>query len=994
MLDIYSSSAGSGKTYTLTREYLQLALNNSPLTASFDSNYFKSILAITFTNDAANEMKSRITTMLRYFYEQNPSGDFMLRQIQENINTRNKTKAENNKENLPKEIDQNDLRKRAKDVFMKIIYDYSDFSVSTIDTFANKVVAAFTQELNMPFNYATEVSTDEVLHVVADNILSKVGETENHNTDLTGFMVEYALYLAKEGKSFRRISNNLAEFGNAILSENATEAVKKLSGLTLKDFIYIKNQIKKIVENIENKLHECANAVRIAVENEKITVDDFSYKEGSIYGYFEKINKNNLKTKDYPKFFQDGFVYPLKQRQTGNYLSAENIKAKPELVSKMESIRAIIEENFDIVEAIRTGKGGNYILFKNVEQQFFNTSLINELQEGLTQYQDETNINLISNNNKRIATIVQNEPVPFIYERIGEKYHHLLVDEFQDTSVLQWENLLPLIENSLAQENFNMLVGDVKQSIYRWRGGKMQQMLYLYKKDLDKLLPKKQEKNENSNQNSNGNFDDNSFEENSFLEDRYNNIKNHIQDKNLATNFRSTKEIVDFNNDFFTELRNHISKADDTPDKYLINAIYDKDFRQASSPNIKAKGEVRIVFKNGKSDDEDTKDTDFFNSQVFEEIDDIIDSSLQKGFSYKDIAVICRNNRNGCDVATHLKSKNIPIVSKESLLIASNEVVCMLVAFMKVLAKPDFSIAKAEALYLFHKEIKHEIPDTKVNEAIRNVIYDHKNSLLHFFAYIKKNGYKFDYERILSLSLYEIVEELLVALKVYKNISKGQEYIFRFLDYVLEFSQKSNDLSEFLEDWDTKRKKISIQTPKDIDAVTLITIHKSKGLEFPVVIIPFANWQFGIKGGSTFWVELPKDTLPTDENNQSICNILYPTSDNKKNSLMEDQLEAEKNDTILESVNQLYVAFTRAVYDLHIISKAKTKKDSIGFWLRYFIQQKNGKVDGFEGYVYTENQSAEIVKISHEHKEKTLANFELKTVISSNKYKNLHLKKA
>ena len=984
MLDIYSSSAGSGKTYTLTREYLQLALNNSPLTAAFDSNYFKSILAITFTNDAANEMKSRIVTMLRYFYEQNPAGDFMLKQIHENINVRNKTKAENNKENLPKEIDQIELRRRAKDVFMKIIYDYSDFSVSTIDTFANKVVAAFTQELNMPFNYATEVSTDEVLHVVADNILSKVGETENHNIDLTGFMVDYALFLAKGGKSFKRISNNLAEFGNAILSENATEAVKKLSGLTLKDFIFIKERIKKEIENIENTLHTCATAVKTVVESEKLTIDDFSDKGSSIYGYFEKVNKNNFSKKDYPKFFKDNLKTPLKQRETGIYLSGDNTKKNPQLIPKMLSIKAVLEENFDIVEAMKESRGSNYILYKNIEQQFFNTSLINELQDGLTQYQEETNINLISNNNKRIATIVQNEPVPFIYERIGEKYHHLLVDEFQDTSVLQWENLLPLIENSLAQENFNMLVGDVKQSIYRWRGGKMQQMLYLYKKDLDKLLPKKEENA------------DNSFEENTFLEDRYNNIKGHIQDKNLVTNFRSTKEIVDFNNDFFTTLRGNIATSD-SKDAFLINAIYDEDFIQKSSPNIKAKGEVRIVFKNTKSEDEseDNKDSDFFSNEVFKEIDGIIDNSLKKGFSYKDIAVICKDNKSGCAVATHLKTKNVPIVSKESLLIASNEVVCMLLAFMKVLAKPDFSIAKAEALYLFHKEIKHEIPDTKVNEDIRNVIYDHKNNLSYFFAYIKKKGFDIDYVRILSLSLYEIVEELLVALKVYKNISKGQEYVFRFLDYVLEFSQKSNDLSEFLEDWDTKRKKISIQTPKDIDAVTLITIHKSKGLEFPVVIIPFANWQFGIKGGTNFWVKLPENTLPTDENNQSITNILYPTSNDKSNKLIDEQLKAEKDDVTLESVNQLYVAFTRAIYDLHIISKSSGQSNTIAHWLRRFISPDDSSANKFKDavHIFPEKTSNEIVKITHEHKEKTLSNFELKTVVSSNKYKNLHIKK-
>ncbi len=983
MLDIYSSSAGSGKTYTLTREYLQLALNNSPQTGAFDSNYFKSILAITFTNDAANEMKSRITTMLRYFYEQNPSGNFMLKQIQENINTRNKTKAENNKENLPKEIDQIELRRRAKDVFMKIIYDYSDFSVSTIDTFANKVVAAFTQELNMPFNYATEVSTDEVLHVVADNILSKVGETENHNTDLTGFMVEYALYLAKEGKSFKRISNNLAEFGNAILSENATEAVKRLSGFTLKDFIFIKEQIKKELGIVEKLLHDCASNVKTAIENEKLTVEHFKYKtSGSIYVYFFKIIK-----KKFAEFIAEDHTRPNSLRKDG-WIGDLNA----ELTQKMESIRKIVEDNFDAMEITRKTGKDNYILYKNIEQQFFNTSLINELQEGLTQYQDETNINLISNNNKRIATIVQNEPVPFIYERIGEKYHHLLVDEFQDTSVLQWENLLPLIENSLAQENFNMLVGDVKQSIYRWRGGKMQQMLYLYKKDLDKLLPKKEEDFDENNADDADDF----VEENSFLEDRYNNIKGHIQDKNLITNFRSTKEIVEFNNAFFAELREHLAVNKTTPDQYLINAIYDEHFQQEASPNIKAKGEVRIVFKNPKSEDtnEDTKEGDFFNNQVFAEIDEIIVNSLKKGFSYKDIAIICRTNPNACLIATHLKSKNIPIVSKESLLIASNEVVCMLISFMKVLAKPDFSIAKAEALYLFHKEIKHEIPDTKINEEIRNVIYDHKNSLKHFFDYVKKNGFKIKYEDVLSLSLYEIVEELLVALKVYKNISKGQEYVFRFLDYVLEFSQKSNDLSEFLEDWDTKRKKISIQTPKDIDAVTLITIHKSKGLEFPVVIVPFANWQFGIKSGSTFWVKLPKKTLPTDENNHSIRNILYPTTKEKNGDLTLAQLDIEKSEVTLESVNQLYVAFTRAIYDLHIITKTTGNSTTIASWLKYFIQQKKGKVDSYEDFTFPEKTSNEIVKITHEHKEKTLSNFELKSVTSSNKYKNLHLKKA
>nr|MCU0470544.1 UvrD-helicase domain-containing protein [Arcicella sp.] len=518
--------------------------------------------------------------------------------------------------------------------------------------------------------------------------------------------------------------------------------------------------------------------------------------------------------------------------------------------------------------------------------------------------QNDTGQIHISEFNRKILEIVMTEPIPFVYERLGEKYNHILIDEFQDTSTLQWHNFLPLIENSLAGGHFNLAVGDAKQSIYRFRGGEMELIVHLHKEDLERLVI--------------GN------EDNDFLVERYASIRPYLRPENLTTNYRSAKEIIEFNNSIFQFIKESPDNEAIAP---ILPKVYDEHFAQKVPDKPKMGGHVEIDFLTGQDEDE----------LMFNRILELIDESLAAGYTYEDIAVLCRKNQHARIVANSLKESNIQVISSDSLNLNFSEAVNLTMALMKVIQNPENTLAKYEAIYLFYRVVLQKIPDTHDNQVIKQAIEN--KDVNQFYGLIEQQGYALGSFRLQQMALYEIAEKIINTFRLFEHHS-ALDFLFRFLDVVLDFqTKKSTHLTDFLQFWEQKKNVLSISTPDGQNAVTVSSIHKAKGLEYPVVIIPYCHWTMDTGLYSEIWAELPDEV----EFKPNLNTILKTSPLKVTNKLAETavaaQFHAEKEKTFLESLNMLYVGLTRPTDRLYLVVKKDTFKfeKTVGNQLYRFV---------------------------------------------------------
>jgi ATP-dependent exoDNAse (exonuclease V) beta subunit len=914
---IYSSSAGSGKTYTLTKEYLKLALKtDSPY-------YFRRILAITFTNDAANEMKERILKALRNFADdgdlserEKAQSDSMLAQITEELNA-----AE------PFAIVTDDIiRHRAAQTYKKIIHEYSDFAVCTIDSFVNRIVSAFTEELNIPFNYEVDMDTQTLLNAAVDRLLDKVGREEY--AQLTEALEAYALEKAEEGRNWNRLPEELVNFGRNLFNEQVFNSVTKVKDLDVRDFMRIREQLNRHNAEVERCIREKAQeAVRLIAER-GLTNKDFYYGDKGIGAFFgkwvgAKMNMAELPNSYVRKTIEEDIWYTSKCTQR----------------EVIDIIKSQLGACFHCIENIREESGERYRLYQQLLPAFYKLSVLNQIREELKEIQRDKNTIHISDFNKTILDIVLREPVPFIYERMGERYNHILIDEFQDTSVLQWTNLLPLIENSLGSAHFNMAVGDAKQAIYRWRGGEMEQIVHLHRQEPEQLIAMNRTHND-------------------LVEERYFSISQYLSPDRLKTNYRSTREIIEFNNTFFRTVAD-FSRYD----KPLLCSIYDEFFEQDLPVEPKIGGHVQMRFL---EKEEGGLEEIPYEMVMMENVLRTIQEAEQAGFEWKDIAILNRKNQEGRLIAHFLKEQGYDIISQDSLSLQFSDAVNLLISLLKVVHTPDNKLAKYEALYLFNRIILREIPDNQVNEQIRQAV--ESNDVQTFYTFFADKGYFIDSVRLQQVGIYEVAEKLIDTFRLFEK-ARQAEYVFRFLDVVLEFSIKqSTQLAEFMTYWEQKKENLSINTPRHRNAITLTSIHRAKGLEYPVVIIPFADWSLTPMRNSAMWVDLEEvwyDELSiiTDEGEMTLQKKLSASSVSIMGALedtpLQEQYQREMERTYIESLNMLYVAMTRPIHRLYILAKRNdfskaTYRNHVSYLFYRFLQEKGLWQEGVHTYLLHE----------------------------------------
>ena len=919
---IYSASAGSGKTYQLTKEYLKLALGY-PQPAdptgerSFNPSYFKSILAITFTNDAAGEMKERIVGALRRFAQgTEDKPDALLAEVAIELAQ---------EDQLPTQLTtptewQREVRRRAAATFKLVLYHYADFAVSTIDSFVQRIVTAFTRELGLPASFEVELDTDRVLRTAVAALLDKVNRDPQSKL-LSQTLADYALGQAEQGRNWNKLSDELLDFGRNLFNESVHEAVAQLGQKTMADFRTLDQEIRQRLRETEEAVQAQTDRALAALAGAGIEAEHLAGGANGIHGHFRSWErwlgapdaKADFPTATARKVVDSGKWWSDKAKKVG-------------LVPAVEAVQPELEAAFGELLTLRLTNLPNYLLLKALQPFLFHASLLSELNKLVEEISRERNVVLISEFNRRIAAIVLNEPVPFLYERLGEKYRHLLIDEFQDTSVLQWNNLLPLVENAVANGGLSLAVGDAKQAIYRWRGGELEQILRLYQRDTGALASRARDADMQR-----------------LLSERYYTLQSTLEPRSLAVNFRSEPAIISFNNEFFTYVRERSVEGE------LVAGIFEDGFQQAvpeAAPRSLPGGNVdlgagvpaghvellftqkdaparRYVPTTGQYLDEPLPGypaeavLDYNESTCYLALQ-LIEQALADGHQLREVAVLCRTRWQSRLVAKFLKERGFPIISADSLALQFAEVVNLLVAIMRVLHQSGDTLARAEALLLVDKVVRRAPPTPERARHIAAVAND-KESGKPFFDELRHLGLDVEEHKTGNLGLYELTERLLGIFGLL-GANAESDYLFRFLDLTLEFSLKhGNNLGSFLTYWDERKGALSINAPGGTDAVTITTVHKAKGLAYGIVIVPFADWTLVPRTDTMLWGHLetahkPLPDLPDVAVVRLNKSLAYTP-------LAEQDVE-EREKTLLDGLNTLYVAFTRPRHRLYIISKA------------------------------------------------------------------------
>ncbi len=825
---VYKSSAGSGKTTTLVKEYLKLSLTNP--------DNFRHILAITFTNKAANEMKSRILESLQEII----SGNMTSGKLEDIIRGTG--------------LSAEDAGMRAQQLLYKIIHAYDEFPVSTIDAFVHQIVRTFSIDLKLPQGFEVLVDEDDIVPFIVEDIYDKLG----HDKDFTEILLQFVLSRVEDEKSYD-LNRLLSEFVSKQLSETGREEVissqRNIPGFFIDKIRKFRQSLQQHKTNIQELVTESLHLVEAA------GVSPFDFKGGkrsSVGSYLLKLKSWPAKPSELSpksavlKAIEDDEWYALNlppEKKTAIDNLAPDLKNK--LIQLTEHIRY-------------------YILLRLIYNNLYQVALGSVIQELFKDFILRTRKVHISEFNKRIHREITSQPVPYIYERLGRRYHHFLIDEFQDTSVLQWENLLPLIEESLANGYFNMLVGDAKQAIYRFRHGEVE--LFTHLPGLYGVAETPENKQ------------------------REKTLRENYREEHLAINYRSRKEIVRFNNTFFRFAGENLNNE--------FREIYHDVEQQLPAPP-KNGGYVSVDFIPAEN-------TEDFRHRRLDKILEIIRQLIRRNYPLKDICILTLRNASAAETAAHLLQHEIPVITSESLLLTASPAVRLTVAVMKLLTDGENKLWLAEFLMNLLQLLQ--------KETLFHSLYAEAAGRKDAVAFILE---KFQLalpepEILTTRSVYEIATEIIRHLV--KN-EKPDPFLLFFLDFVFEKeSLYFGSLPAFLQLWEEKKNKQNIVFPYGMDAVQIMTAHKAKGLKFGVVIADLFEMSNKLTQRQ-YWEHID---IPETE---GLPEVLLNISKEELSSVRLGHVyDYERAKTDLDFLNKVYVAFTRPVDGLFIIGSLIGKK--------------------------------------------------------------------
>lgn len=843
MLTIYKSSAGSGKTYTLVLEYLKIVIVE-PLA-------YRHVLAVTFTNKATEEMKVRIIDTLSRLATHSDA-DLQNDSVWQKLN---QFLLEKGRSELSVSL-------QARKVLELILNDYSNFSVSTIESFFQRIVRAFARELNIPLGYDVEMKQDLVLQRVVSSLLMDAGNKENLTRLLEGFLERNL----EEEKNWH-VEVEIKALGSEIFKERFQTLAIDFpdENERLSHTLHLVSELLEIRAKFENSFSGLSRQTREIMDHYGLDIPDFAFGKAGPIAYMLRFLKK---------------VEPAKYEPTSR---AVTVNENPDKWTTAKSpkkslVESAVQGGIDMILAqmislYETGFIG-YNSAVQVLRTLHSFGLLGELQAKLAEYRKENAQLIISDTTFLLRGVVGDQyDAPFIYEKVGARYRYYLLDEFQDTSDMQWYNLLPLIREALAHGQNSLIVGDVKQSIYRWRNGNLKLLLGTVEAEMKEMGQS-------------------------------------VEVLNLADNYRTAATIVSFNNRFFQEAENFYQEQYKDAGDFIFREAYSSVAQNPQKTQTPGLVYFEFFANPEKKSEEDTEEEDEqpgWQTQAMQRTLEVILELKSSGFKGGDITILVRANSEGMRLAGFLQQAGIKVISAESLLVINNQKVLLLQALLQHLNHEEDEIVKASLAYYYSSVVAGE---KETNSLFAN------SEQISF-----SNDFLADKEALRRLSVYECTERLI---RLFPVLSSPDAYVQGFLDAVLEYTTNSDaSISGFLEWWKEVRGKRAIASAPEPEAVQIMTIHKAKGLEFPVVIMPFADWKLEPGARDILWVK--PEIAPYNQ----VPYLPVRVSSRLELTFFASDYAAEKLSTHLDNLNLLYVSFTRPVHRLYVFTRLAKPSEKV-----------------------------------------------------------------
>ena len=828
-LTVYKASAGSGKTFTLATQYIRLLVENP--------QSYRTILAVTFTNKATEEMKMRILSQLYGIAHQLPESDGYLKEIEKQTGYK------------PQFISE-----RAGIALTNLLNNYNYFRVETIDTFFQSVLRNMARELDLTTNLRIGLNDTQVEELAVDQLISDLTTTDI----LLQWILKYIMENIQDDKSWNVISQ-IKTFGRNIFRDEYKAVSRQLEQKMQEPGFFedYTQRLREIRQVAEERMKEIGESFFDTLEGENLTVDDLANKSRGIASFFQKLRNGT-------------FDPSIENATVANCLGNPEkwcAKSHPEhdyIVSLAEGMLGDILR-FAVEERPRQWK-----LYKSADltlRHLNQLRLLSSIEAKVHELNAGVNRFLLSDTQQLLHSLIGESDSPFIFEKIGTQIEHVMIDEFQDTSTVQWQNFRVLLSEAMSHEDTsNLIVGDVKQSIYRWRSGDW------------RLL--------------------------NDIESQYH--QEQIETRNLGTNYRSERRVIEFNNAFFSraaELEYQAQSELSNAEAEQLRRAY-ADVKQQVPEKRKNEGLVDIRLLPSEE----------YQEQVLSQMEDTVRELTNQGVTQKEIAILVRTNALIPIIATYFMEHmpEVSIVSDEAFRLDASSAVCLIVHALRLLVHPDDRLTKAVIAKTWQCDI---IKQGKADEQLLLANNDLDALLPPDFIN--------HFEELQALPLYELCERLYAIFQLHLIEGQGA-YLCAFYDQLTDFvNENIADIDSFLTEWDETISGKTIQSD-ETSGIRLISIHKSKGLEYDHVICPFCDWQLE-KTGNVLWcrpTESPFSDLPiapVDYSQKQMMGTIYES----------DYLQEHLQNTV-DNLNLLYVAFTRACKSLFVIGKRGAKASRSG----------------------------------------------------------------
>ena len=831
-LTVYKASAGSGKTFTLATEYISLLVEN-PM------NY-RTILAVTFTNKATEEMKMRILSQLYGIWKQLPDSDDYVKTVQKKTG-----------------LDTKVISERAGISLSNLLNNYNYFRVETIDTFFQSVMRNMARELDLTTNLRIGLNDYQVEELAVDQLIADLSTTDA----MLQWILRYIMENISDDKSWNVIGQ-IKQFGRHIFSDAYKDVSRTLEEKLAEPgfFDQYATRLRELRQSAEQRMKQFADNFFDILESEGLTVDDFPYGKSGLCSFFLKLRQGQFDEGIEGKRVTDSVGDPSKWYKKNH--------------PRRDLIHALADSTLgSLLRQALNERPIQWRLFKSADLTLRHLSqlrLLSSIEQKVHELNQDANRFLLSDTQQLLHSLIGDSDSPFIFEKIGAQLEHVMIDEFQDTSTVQWQNFRVLLDEAMSHEgSSNLIVGDVKQSIYRWRAGDWRLL-----NDIESQFDTRQ-----------------------------------VETRCLDTNYRSQRRIITFNNTFFQQAARleylSLQEINEAEADQLGRAY--ADVVQQIPEKRPDEGYVRIELLPAED----------YQTQVFQRLTETVSELLETGATPQQIAILVRTNAVIPLIAQYFMEQmpEVTIVSDEAFRLDASNAVCLLINAMRLLVRPDDQLTKAAIAKSYHQDILQDYLGDGIH--LLSVSSYHDDSHPSSLDTLLPEAYIAHFSDLRALPLYDLAEHLYTIFGL-ERLTEQSAYVCAFYDHLVNYvNENAADISAFLTEWDETLCAKTIQSD-ETTGVRIFSIHKSKGLEYEHVIIPFCDWQLEKQSGNILWcqpTEAPFNDLP-----------IVPVDYSQKQmmgTIFEADYRHEHLQNTVDNLNLLYVAFTRARSSLFVIGRRK-----------------------------------------------------------------------